>query len=162
MFQLAFHLPYYVWRRSKVAQEDPRRNANAKPLRQSRDISFLNWESSGPSDFLYEAQISCVVAGTDHWRWVAYGFVDNYFDPTEEGKETLQSYHEDGELEEGMRADPFTYGIDDADNPIQDPRQYFLRVFQIRIEQVKSEWHQVVANLQQSIREYDQVRPISG
>jgi hypothetical protein len=160
MFQLAFHLPYYVWRSSQKPCEDHRRDANASPLRQSRDVSFLNWKSSGSSGFLYEAQISCVVAGSDEWRWVAYCFVDTYFDAAEDAKETVQSYHEDSLVEEGMRADPFTYGITSADNPIQKPKEYFLMVFRIRIAQVKREWQKLVAKVQQSIREYVQVRSL--
>jgi hypothetical protein len=156
MFQLAFHLPYYVWRNSQKACEDHRRDTNARPLRQSQDVSFLNWESSESSSFLYEAQISCVVAGSDEWRWVGYCFVDIYFDAAEEAKETVLSYHEDSLVADGMRVDPFTRG--EADNPIQKPREYFLRVFQIRIDQVKREWQQVITKVQQSICEYIQVR----
>jgi len=160
MFQLAFHLPYYVWRSSQKACEDHRRDANASPLRQSRDVSFLNWNSSGSFGFLYEAQISCLVAGSDEWRWVAYCFVDTYFDAPEEAKETVLSYHLDSVADEGVRMDPFTYGIVKADEPIQKPKEYFLMVFRIRINQVKREWQQLVAKVQQSIREYVQVRSL--
>ena len=160
MFQLAFHLPYYVWRGSQKACEDHRRDTNASPLRQSQDVSFLNWKSSGSPGFLYEAQISFVVAGSDEWRWVAYCFVDTYFDTAEEAKETVLSYHEDSLVAEGMRADPLTFGVANADDPIQNPKKYFLRVFQIRINQVKREWQNVVAKVQQSIREYVQVRSL--
>jgi hypothetical protein len=152
MFQLAFHIPYYVWRMSDKAREDHRLNANAGRLRQSRDVSFLNWESSGSSYFLYEAQISCLVAGSDESRWVAYGFVDTYFDAAGDGKETVEGYHED--MDGGMHADPLTYGVIDAEKAISTPREYFLSVFRIRIAQVKREWEQVVVKVQQSIREY--------
>lgn len=159
MFQLSFHLPYYVWRSSRKACEDHRRDANANPLRQSRDVSFLKWDSSGSFDFLYEAQISCVIAGSDKSNYVGYCFVDTYFDAAEEAKESVLSYHEDSLVEEGMRADPFTFGVTNADDPIQEPREYFLMVFQVRLGQVKREWQQVVAKVQQSIREYVPVRP---
>jgi hypothetical protein len=56
-----------------------------------------------------------------------------------------------------MRPDPLTLGLSDADKPVQTPREYFLFVFQIRISQVKREWEQVVAKIQQSIRQYVQV-----
>jgi len=157
MFQLAFHLPYYVWRSSPKAREDHRRDANASPLRQSQDVSFLNWKSFGPPGFLYEAQISCVVAGLDEWRWVGYCFIDTYFD-AEDDKETVQSYYKDSLADEGMSTDPFTFGIADADKPIQEPKEYFLMVFRVRIDQVKREWQQVVAKVQQSVRDYVQVR----
>ena len=155
MFQLAFHLPYYAWRQKPC--EDHRQYADGDPLRHSRDVSFLNWKTCESSGFLYEAQISCVVAGSDEWRWVGYCFVDTYFDAVGEGKETVPSYHKDSLGDEGMRADPFTYGIADADKPIRNPREYFLMVFRIRINQVKREWQQVVEKVSQSIREYEQV-----
>jgi len=161
MFQLAFHLPYYVWRSSQKACEDHRRDTNASPLRQSQDVSFLNLKSSGPPGFLYEAQISCVVAGSDEWRWVGYCFVDTYFDATEEAQESVLLYHEDSLGDEGMRGDPFTLGTTDADNPIHKPREYFLMVFRIRVDRIKREWEQVVAKVRQSIRLYTQVRPVS-
>jgi hypothetical protein len=161
MFQLAFHLPYYAWRTSQSACEDHRQDANASPLRQFLDISFLNPKSSKSSNFLYEAQISCVVAGSDEYRWVAYCFVDTYFD-VGEAKETVQSYHEDSLADEGMFTDPFTFGERDADDPIQKPREYFLEVFRVRIDQVKCEWEQVVANVQENIRKYVPVRSFSS
>jgi hypothetical protein len=68
---------------------------NACRLRQSQEVSFLNWESSGSSDFLYEAQISCLIAGLDDWKWVAYCFADTYFDVNDEAQETVVAYHED-------------------------------------------------------------------
>jgi len=155
IFQLAFHLPYYVWRESPEAREYHRRDANGRPLRQSRDVSFLDWTSSGPSSFLYEAQISGLVAGTDETKWTAYAFVDNYFDVDGEGKETVASYHEDSlDVEEGMLMDPLTLGTCAVDMPIWNPRSYFLMVFRVRLNQVKGEWQKLVRKIKESIREY--------
>jgi len=149
-----------VWRSSQIPCKDHRQYANGDPLRHSQDVSFLNWKSCGSSSFLYEAQISCVVAGSDEWRWVAYCFVDTYFD-VEEAKETVVSYHEDSLSDEGMRVDPFTHGVTNADKPIQNPGEYFLMVLRIRIDQVKREWQQVVEKVYQSFREYEQVYSFS-
>jgi hypothetical protein len=155
IFQLAFHLPYYVWRESPKTLEDHRRDANGRPLRQSRDVSFLDWTSSGPSSFLYEAQISSLVVGTDETRWTAYSFVDNYFDVDGEGKETVTSYHEDSlDVEGGMLMDPLTLGTSAADTPIWNPKGYFLMVFRVRLNQVKCEWQKLVRKIKESIREY--------
>jgi hypothetical protein len=161
MFQLAFHIPFYAWRMSDKAREDHRLDANASRLRQSRDVSFLNWERSWSSDFLYEAQISCLVTGSDESRWVAYCFVDTYFDAADEAKETVEAYHEDSLMDGGMHVDPLTFGVIAAEKAISTPREYFLSVFQIRIAQVKREWEQVVAKVRQSIREYLQVSSLS-
>jgi hypothetical protein len=154
MFQLAFHIPFYVWRSSDRARGDHRLNKNAKRLRQSRDVSFLNWSSSGPSDFLYEAQWSCLVAGTDVSRWVAYGFFDTYFDTIDNAKETVEGYHEEKEQDGGMHPDPLTFGVIDAEKAVPTPREYFLCVFQYRIAHIKSEWQRVVEKVRESIREY--------
>jgi hypothetical protein len=132
IFQLAFHLPYYVWRESPKAREDHRRDAT----------------------FLYEAQISGLVAGTDETRWTAYAFVDNYFEADGEWKETVASYHEDGLDVEGMLVDPLTLGTCAVDMPIWNPRSYFLMVFRVRLNQVKREWQKLVRKIKNSIREY--------
>jgi hypothetical protein len=160
MFQLVFHIPIYVWRESDKAREDHRLKLNAEHLRQSQDVSFLNWNlKSSVSNFLYEAQFSCLISGTDDWRWVAYCFADTYFDVADEGKETAEVYHEISEADQVIfAADPLTFGTSDANMSRQTPREYFLLVFQIRMSHVKREWQQVVAKIQQSIREYVQVR----
>ena len=126
-------------------------------MRQSRDVSFLNWTSSGPSDFLYEAQSSCLVAGTDESRWVAYGFFDTYFDAVDAAKETVETYHKEKEQDGGMHTDPLTFGVIDAEKATPTPREYFLSVCQIRIAHIKCEWEQVVTKVGESIREYEQV-----
>jgi hypothetical protein len=101
-----------------------------------------------------------MVAGSDVWRWVGYCFVDTYFDAAEDARETVQQYHDDSQVDEGSYMDPFTFGIKDAEAKIHDPREYFLVVFQIRIDQVRREWEQVVGKVGESIREYEMVRYI--
>lgn len=154
MFQLAFHLPYYVWRESPKAHEDHRLHANRRPLRQSQNVSFLDRTSSETPSFLYEAQVSCLVSGTDESRWVAYVFVDNYFEVDGEGKETVSSYHEDSLGEDGERMDPLTYGTCPVDRPDWNPRKYFLVVFRVRLNQINCEWQQLVAKIKGSVRAY--------
>jgi hypothetical protein len=155
MFQLAFHLPYYALRSSPKAREDHRQNRNGFPLRQCQDVSFLDWASGGSSGFLYEAQYSCLIAGTDETRWVAYAFVDNYYDAEGEGKETVMSYHEDSLDEDGgLLMDPLTFGTRPAHIPIWNPRRYFLVVLDVRLNQASREWQQIVAKIRDSVREY--------
>jgi hypothetical protein len=101
--------------------------------------------------------MSCLIAGEDDSRWVAYGFFDTYFDAVGEAKETVEAYHDDAIMEGGMNADPLTYGVIDAEKTVRTPREYFLSCLRIRIAQVKREWVQVVAKIRQSIRDYEQV-----
>jgi hypothetical protein len=101
--------------------------------------------------------MSCLVAGEDDSRWVAYGFFDTFFDAVGEAKETVEAYHDDAIKEGGMNADPLTYGVIDAEMTVRTPREYFLSCFRIRIAQVKREWMQVDAKIRQNIRDYEQV-----
>ena len=144
-----FHLPYYAWREEPC--KDQRRYKNGDAVRHCEDVSFLNWRTASPQGYLHEAQISCVVAGRDVWRWVAYCFVDTYFDPDSEGKETVSQYHKDSLGDECELMDPLTYGVKRLGDPIQDPKEYFLVVFRIRLAQVKREQQQVVEKVRQSI-----------
>jgi hypothetical protein len=158
MFQFAVHLPYFVWRRKEC--QDHRRDVNGSPLRKTQNISFLNWKNPERSSFLYEAQISCVVSGRDQYRWLAYCFVDSYFDaPKEEERESVLSYHEDSLGEYGTLMDPLTNGSSSEDQPIERPREYFLVVLRTRLGQVEREWQQVIVQVEQSIREYEEVWP---
>lgn len=103
-----------------------------------------------------------MIAGPDIWRWVGYCFVDTYFDrATKSERETVEQYCEDGQGEDGAYMDPFTYGVNNAEDQFHDPREYFLTVFEIRIHQIRCEWEQVVAKVGESIREYDIVCSVS-
>ena len=155
-FRLAFHLPYHALRLSKKAQHDPRSNSDGSPLRQVCNVSFLDLKDSGISTFLYEAQISCVVAGPDEWRWIAYCFVDTYFE-VEKRREAMSLYYKNGRPRLGVKVDPFTCGETLADGKFQNPREYFLTVLRYRLEQVKNEWIHVVEKLEKNKREYEQI-----
>lgn len=178
MFNLSFHIPFHALR-SKVC-EDHRLDANGARLRQFRDVSFLNLNSSERL-FLYEAKVSCLVAGTDEWHWVgtseskdlnffsansaikqvAYAFVDTYFDNGGDAKETVENYHEDTIMKGGMLADPLAWGIADAGRTLTTPREYFLLVFRTRSKQAKDEWENQVEKIKSSVREYEQVSFLS-
>jgi hypothetical protein len=156
MFQFALHLPYFVWRRKEC--EDHRRDANGSPLRKTQNVSFLNWKNSERYGFLHEAQISCSVSGRHQDRcWLSFCFVDSYFDADEEERESVLSYHEESLGEHGTLMDPLTKGCSSEGQPIERPREYFLVVLLTRLRQVQREWQQVVAKVEQSIREYEEV-----
>ena len=160
MFELSFHLPYYAWRRVPNPRIDRHQYEDMQPLRGVQDVSFLDWSDSKPSSFLYEAQISFTAAGSDDRRWVAYCFVDTDFE-TEDDRETVLKYY-DGLAPQDMRVDPCTRGKTMADGKFQTPREYFLTVLRFRIQQIKSEWRQVVGKLKESIRGYEQVCPLAS
>jgi hypothetical protein len=72
--------------------------------------------------------------------------IDN-FDKTD----SVEYYH--GFTSE-RRTDPLTKGETDSIGPIQNPRLYFLRVWEVRIGQVASEWDGIIRRLEQIVTKY--------
>jgi hypothetical protein len=147
VFTLDFHIPYYVLRESKELFKDTRRKFDGKPLRQSWDLPLLP-TSTDRRHSLYEAKISVAVAGIDCSAWIAYGLVDTYF----ESDESVDRYHQ-WKGRQG-RADPLADGQIDANNPIWTPREYFLKVFEIRINQVRKEWRRIIDKVEDEVKQY--------
>jgi hypothetical protein len=155
MFELSFHLPGFLCRPAQTT--DHRRFENGEPLRRRNDISFLDWDAGRPAEFLCESQISCVIAGLHEHNWAAYCFVDTYFDGSNERRETVFEYHKGKISEDGMNADPLTYGNCDADDPLWDPRKYFLAVYLNRTAPVIREWLLLIGKVEHSFRIYEKV-----
>jgi len=143
---MAFHLPFYVVKSSKMKRGDHRRYRDETPLRRSYNVSFINGPTNTSSEWLHEAQISCFVTGFDESRWVAHLWVDAYyFDPNDPDEEGVLEYVTDALEDSGiMHPDPLLYGTADANKPIWDPRIYFLTAFARRLSQVRREWEKVV------------------
>jgi len=142
-------------RESKELHKDAREKFGGKPLRQSWELPFLFKsislsKSTGTLHCLYEAQLSVAVAGIDHSVWVAYGFVDTYYESEGSvGGESVDTYHR---LK--GRPDPLTAGQISANNPIWTPREYFLRVLEIRINQIRGEWHYITDKVVDEAKQY--------
>lgn len=99
-------------------------------------------------DCIYEAQISVLVTGVDHWSWTAYAFVDTYY-KGDENDESIEHYID--QVQYGPKLDPLTKGQYDVEPPEWRPREYFLRVLESRVKQVKQEWHNTVFCILQRI-----------
>jgi len=150
--------------------QDPRPNANQQPLRRSQHLSFLPLlptENEAPgtnTNCLYEAQISCLVSGIDQWSWVAYAFVDTYY----KGANNTESatFYRDSILEEtesgGVKPDALSGGRLDANRPVWWPKEYFLRVLEPRVEQVKQEWLNTVSRLLSAVELYVSISSCAG
>jgi hypothetical protein len=146
-----------VLREGKELLKDTRKKSDRKPLRQSWELPFLSrsMTTSASTDkrySLYEAQISVAMIGIDHWVWAAYGLVDTYFESDERAKESVDRY--DQLKGRRGRPDPLAAGQIDASKPIWTPREYFLRVFEIRIKQVRGEWHNIVDKVENEVKQY--------
>ncbi|KAH8662643.1 hypothetical protein BGZ61DRAFT_402356 [Ilyonectria robusta] len=170
-FRLAFDLPYYVFRRAarrKPPQDHRGRGPNATH-REATDLSFLTRIPAGSPprfelEYLCQAQVSVLITGSDPWRWVAYCFVDNYFDQEDTG-DSPDVYDEDREVDEDtgvchIQPDPLTAGGLDANFPIKGPREYFLAVLQARLRDIRVEWQKLVSELETLIGKYIQPGPI--
>ncbi|KAJ9612901.1 hypothetical protein H2200_002842 [Cladophialophora chaetospira] len=161
-FELSFHLAYFVWRTSETERNDHRRFPDGRPLRQSRDISFVRRNKKANAEFLYEGQVSCVIAGHDDSRWVAYCFSDTYFDLGADtaGEDILE---EEEEVEHGdvdFHTDPLV-GDADANRPESNPWIYFLKVFDARLAKTRGEWQLTARNMKKILRDYDWARCVS-
>ncbi|KAH7110197.1 hypothetical protein EDB81DRAFT_672272, partial [Dactylonectria macrodidyma] len=147
-FHLSFDLPFYAWRKARPHRPpcDFRTKSDNGPLRHVTDLSFLQRTTTSPlqteTDYLCEAQVSVSIVGCDNWRWIAYCFT--YHDEMED---------EDG-LSGGLQCDPLTAGEHDANQPLLTPREYFLRVLEVRLRQVRDEWLEVVRNMRHRVHEY--------
>lgn len=129
-FVMEAHIPYFALRRSLQPMKDQRE------LR--RHGSFLpdRFKPRVP-EYLYEAQISILVTGIDEWVWTAYCFTDTFF----ENAESVKSYST-------KRLDAPTGGEMLIDDPVWNPREYFIRILSRRIMQVTKEWGSVVSTLE--------------
>ncbi|KAL6413122.1 hypothetical protein AUP68_02620 [Ilyonectria robusta] len=115
-------------------------------------------------DFLCEAQVSVLITGLDLKRWVAYCFVDTYFEK-EDRREGVESYDDEVEFDEDdkpcCQPDPFTSGESDATLPVLCPREYFVVVLESRLRQIRDEWHVVVIRMELKIETYISTCPIT-
>src|SRR2546423_5707022 len=148
-FQLDLHLPFFLLRKSTPPEQSVGK-VNTKPRRRWTDMSFLKIDTSESQDQepkevwgIHEAQTSCVVAGSDDWRWVGYGFVDTEIDGflTDLSKDDLSF-------------DRIAAGELEANIPIWRPRDYWLKLFEIRIEQVRKEWEYLIHKVEPSVTQY--------
>lgn len=150
MFQLELHLPYFVWKEGR-----PHTKSNTKTKFEWRDLSFLQAEtprSRRRKTFVaHQAHFSLTIYGFNDWRWVAYAFDNNHFDDErfehDLKEETFSSV--------GFQEEPIIAGtLHDANMPILDPREYFLRVTQSRLRQVLNYWQDIVSHIKRNIDEY--------
>ena len=137
---------------------DTRKKSNGEPLRQSWVLPRVALRSMAPKDksahtnesmLLYEATTSIGVTGIDSYVWAAYAFVDTYHD----SRESVDIYHRMKGRRRG-RADPLAAGQINADETIWDPREYFLKIAEIRVGLVSIEWNQILDRIERDLLQY--------
>ena len=123
------------------------------PVQDPKLVSYEDLPTA--PEYIYESQLSVMVTGIDDWVWAAYCLVDVYF-KGQEHCENVEYYYDARERK--LRKDPHSCGKHPADLPIWDPREYFLRAFSARMEQVREEWTNSVTLLINQIEPYVCVR----
>ncbi|KAI1137691.1 hypothetical protein F5Y05DRAFT_419163 [Hypoxylon sp. FL0543] len=155
VFALEFHLPYYAWRKHRLPRADCPRTLNGKGLRQYQDITFLRTMGSkvdnSLTEYIYEANMSCLISGLDSSSWTAYFFNDTYFEP-DDYPENIQEY--DAQECEDVMPDPLAAGKRLTHPLPACPREYFLIILEIRIRKVKEEWQQLYNPVYEAIQSY--------
>jgi hypothetical protein len=159
MFKLSFHLSFVALRYSHTPRADRRLSNGDTPLRSTKDITFLNWHTPDSRTLvqLHEAQVSCVVSGFHDQCWIAHCIVDTYYDGNDESRESVKNYDDQATLLQGMALDAPTMGKLDRDQPIWNPREYFIHVVYYRLLKAKLEWKMVYKVLRDSFRRYTQM-----
>jgi hypothetical protein len=138
-FNMEFHIPFYVLRRSSGKKKtDPRglRTGRLLPLARNQ---IEEW------DFYYEAQLSLLVYGIDEWVWTSYCCVDTYFETMVE----CGNY-----LEGPDPVEPATGGSSRLQFPVWNPREYFLLVLSRRIMQATKEWKALIEESEERMNHY--------
>jgi hypothetical protein len=143
IFSLELHVPYFRLRYF-ATPKDEIEDVSHSARRQEIDVSFLNLlrptRERGKHE-LYEAQFSLCIVGSDHKTWVAYAF-----DSPEDGKEIDED--EDEIQEDRVVGDCLHY----SEEPILDPRAYFLHVMSNRLTSICREWMCVVRMIENSVQ----------
>ncbi|TGJ83842.1 hypothetical protein E0Z10_g4926 [Xylaria hypoxylon] len=145
-YAFAFHLPYYAWRKGPVYFRDDRCMSDGRPLRRGQRLGFLDETPWGArvtqsEDCIYEAQISCLVAGLDDSSYIGYAFVDTYHNGPH-NDESVTDYYEKSNMLGHYSMDPLSGGMLEADRPLWSPRVYFLRVLEFRFQSRDCEYFQ--------------------
>ena len=103
-----------------------------------------------------EIKNSVVICGTDHFRWVGYAFSDRNIDDNHLNDEDEHDEN-DGEMpdEDIFASDGnILEYIPVVDDPICDPRMYFLRCAQLRVAAVVDEWKYLIQSVEVGLKDW--------
>jgi hypothetical protein len=152
-FRLEFQVPYFALRTSTCTTTGPQTGI----AREVTDLAFLlndntAVDTKSPHAIrIHEAMTSVVICGSDDSNWIAYAFVDTQFDGVSVDDEEVDGgveYNEDPIASD--RKGPEV----EADNPIWNPREYFLRIIDLRMKrQILEEWRYIVGIVERGVKE---------
>lgn len=132
---------------------DSRQDHEGLSLRTSRELPYMHLGGSPedlpkPCRWICESQVSLLVSIVDLNGWTAYVFEDTYC------KEREPSQYWDSFCSQPRYyyPDALTTGKLDSTRFLE-PRMYFLKVFETRIEQAYREWRVVVDTLAEIVKQ---------
>jgi hypothetical protein len=153
-FVLEFHLPFSTLRSSTLPSADSDFTNNNHMVWTKIDVSFLNLLCAQHQSrecmckhSIEESQVSVVISGWDDRNWVGWGLFNTPSDPTDD-----YASEDERELNEDYYAADGEDGpVVNADDPIWDPRRYWLRIIDIRVRLVLKEWRWLVRNIEAGV-----------
>ncbi|KAH8702860.1 hypothetical protein GQ44DRAFT_631161, partial [Phaeosphaeriaceae sp. PMI808] len=95
--------------------------------------------------YYYQAQISFLITGVDEWHYTSYCCVDTYF-----GSEPEHRAY----LEPPAPIEPASGGLQELEHPLWNPREFFLCILAIRIEQAVTESQALIDSFEERMNAY--------
>lgn len=158
-------MPFLTLRKNvrSAAESNPKCEQSAEVW---SDVSYLlkdnqNEEHEGTYEHVIrEDHVSIVLCGMDEFKWTGWGFVNTTSDPTiEDSKdddEGEEDQNEAGDDYEGVNEDYFaTDGVDELavydEDALWDPRRYWLRTIDVRVQSILKEWEWLVKNVEHGV-----------
>ncbi|KAK4446233.1 hypothetical protein QBC34DRAFT_150748 [Podospora aff. communis PSN243] len=170
-YALEFHLPFYALKSYTAPITDKRLRADGRPLRDSWYQPFLTsdstdaksgWRPEGPHDAMisiHEGSVSVIITGFDPRSWCGVGFVDAYYNgdsPSNPEAVTniAQCFTTSADGERRPIWDPLGLCEVYADTPLWRPQQYFPRILELHVRQVRLKWQDVAEYILQRTEPY--------
>src|SRR3569833_304265 len=145
-FALHLEIPFFALRDHMELRLDKRRRQDRTPWRHSQRVPFMI-SQSGLTYYLYESQTSIALTGMDDSLWTVFALSDAYYD-----EKRSSQYHHRQTRRSSLRFDPLWPGRVDANLPLWDPREYFLRVTDIQLEKATQEWDFLVKAFKETVQ----------
>ncbi|OHF00950.1 hypothetical protein CORC01_03778 [Colletotrichum orchidophilum] len=172
-FLLQLSLPIRAFRETTMLKNDDRKKrSNEEPLRSSTEITFLrsltdaNFDAHS-IDVIYSSHMSVMVTGYDQRRWTGVALIESWFedeldDPSpdmiaryekdSDEKDSDENDSDENDPEDEITFDPLCRGRGDATKSEWEPRQYYIRVFEVRLNHVYGEWESLYGHLEKIIK----------
>ncbi|KAF2645756.1 hypothetical protein P280DRAFT_545678 [Massarina eburnea CBS 473.64] len=173
IFRLEFHFDRLILDEVPLAILNARQNKQFEKGNTLFDLGFLGLvpkRGKAYRHIIHQLHISLIVCGWDHSRWAAYAFTNstqkqdngNTCDNDDDNSEASDEEDAGDTIEpsEDALAANASYVLD-ANNPIWDPRTYWLVIISEHIRIMVHEWKWLVHHLEEGVNDWGTNHPIS-